>query len=346
MTTDTQRDGIILLAKKPGITSFTALNSVKKALNTSKVGHTGTLDSFAEGLLVVCTGRLTKLAGNITEFDKTYDAVIKFGEETDTLDYTGTIVKKASLPSKEALQEAVEAFRGPLMQEPPSFSAIHVNGKRASDLAREGQTTAIPPRPIQVYESEIRDLLFSKDDDKKVSFALIRFTVSKGTYIRSLARDIAKAAGSAAHLVGLFRSRIGNFSIENAAGFSSLENFSISSAIKTMEKELQKENIVAEKKDWKNDEAENVLKEEIRRKILSFNEESAKLCGFALLHTIDDEAVMQFKNGRPLRSNLFDISLHSLLNKSTASVFTKGGCFIGLIAKDDKGRVSYRFVLN
>ena len=93
-------DGIILLAKQPGLTSFSSLNSVKKALNTKKVGHTGTLDSFAQGLLIVCTGRLTRLAGRITEFNKTYQAVIKFGEETDTYEYTGKITKKTVLPAK------------------------------------------------------------------------------------------------------------------------------------------------------------------------------------------------------------------------------------------------------
>ena len=128
-------DGIVLLAKKTGLTSFTALNSVKKALNTTKVGHTGTLDSFAQGLLVVCCGRLTRLAGNITEFDKSYEAVIKFGEETDTLEYTGQIIRRAPLPSLEALEASVKKYTGKQLQAPPAFSALHANGKRASDLA-------------------------------------------------------------------------------------------------------------------------------------------------------------------------------------------------------------------
>ena len=93
-------DGIVLLAKRPGPTSFASLNSVKKSLNTTKVGHTGTLDSFAQGLLVVCTGRLTKLAGNITAFDKSYQAVIHFGKETDTLEYTGNVIKEVNRQSR------------------------------------------------------------------------------------------------------------------------------------------------------------------------------------------------------------------------------------------------------
>ena len=97
-------DGIVLLAKQPNQTSFYSLNSVKKALGTSKVGHTGTLDSFAQGLLVVCVGKMTKLAGNITEFDKSYEAVIKFGEETDTLEYTGKVIKKLVFPKLMCLK--------------------------------------------------------------------------------------------------------------------------------------------------------------------------------------------------------------------------------------------------
>ena len=111
------------------------------------------MDSFAQGLLVVCTGRLTKLAGCITEFDKSYSAVIKFGEETDTLEYTGEVIKTANLPTIDALNEAINKFTGKILQAPPAFSAIHVNGKRASDLAREGKTVEIPPRPITVFEA-------------------------------------------------------------------------------------------------------------------------------------------------------------------------------------------------
>ena len=209
-------DGIVLLAKKPGLTSFASLHSVKKALGTTKVGHTGTLDSFAQGLLVVCTGRLTKLAGNITEFDKSYSAVIKFGEETDTLEYTGQVIRTAPLPSLEALTNALQKFTGNILQAPPSFSALHVNGKRASDLAREGKTVELPPRPITVFQANIIETKLSSEGF--VEYCKIDFTVSKGTYIRCLARDIAKEAGSAGHLIGLYRTRVGNFDIKDAAG--------------------------------------------------------------------------------------------------------------------------------
>lgn len=137
-------DGIVLLSKRTGETSFSSLYNVKKALGTKKVGHTGTLDSFASGLLVICTGKLTKLVSNITEFDKTYEAVLKFGEETDTLEYTGSVIKKTDLPDLAKLEEVLQKYKGEMLQKPPIYSAIHIDGKRASDLARKGVEADIP----------------------------------------------------------------------------------------------------------------------------------------------------------------------------------------------------------
>ena len=124
---------------------------------------------FAQGLLVVCTGRLTRLAGNITEFDKSYSAIIKFGQETDTLEYTGNIVKKAPLPTLDDLKDALKKFTGDLLQAPPAYSSIHVDGKRASDLARKGIDVEIPKRKIKVFSAELRDYILSDD---KVLYAL------------------------------------------------------------------------------------------------------------------------------------------------------------------------------
>ena len=225
-------DRIVLLAKQPGLTSFSSLNSVKKALNTKKVGHTGTLDSFAQGLLIVCTGRLTRLAGRITEFNKTYQAVIKFGEETDTYEYTGKITKKTALPEKSDFEKAVNKFTGEIMQNPPFFSAIHINGERASSLARNGQKVEIPARKVTVFSSKILDTVCNNKN--QVEYALVEFTVSKGTYIRSLAFDIGRECKSSAHLAGLYRTKVGNFFVEDAAGFENIEKFSVQTAIKTM----------------------------------------------------------------------------------------------------------------
>ncbi len=340
MSNSVNADGIVLLAKKSGPTSFSSLNSVKKALGTTKVGHTGTLDSFAQGLLVVCTGRLTRLAGNITEFDKSYDAVIKFGEETDTLEYTGNIIKKAQKPSPEALESAVRAFTGKIMQSPPAFSAIHVDGKRASDLARGGTITELPARPVTVYEAVIKDLKLT--EDSKVEYALIHFSVSKGTYIRSLARDIANDCGSAAHLTGLYRTKVGHFKVEDAAGYGQMEAFTIDSAIKNS---LNKEDCHPQK-DWANDKDEIQLKEEIKAKKLGLDEDTAQLCGFDIIHTNSEQSALDFKNGKPLRSANFDKGLHTLLNEKSVAVFTPDGSFIGLIYKNEAGKVSYKFVIN
>ena len=125
--------GIVLLEKKAGKTSFSSLSVVKRALSTSKVGHTGTLDSFASGLLVVLVGKLTHLVPHITNFSKRYSALIEFGTETDTLDPTGTVVKTGGFPAEAQVREELASFVGEQGQIPPAYSALHVDGKRASD---------------------------------------------------------------------------------------------------------------------------------------------------------------------------------------------------------------------
>ena len=331
-------DGIVLLAKKTGLTSFTALNSVKKALNTTKVGHTGTLDSFAQGLLVVCCGRLTRLAGNITEFDKSYEAVIKFGEETDTLEYTGQIIRRAPLPSLEALEASVKKYTGKQLQAPPAFSALHVNGKRASDLAREGKAVELPPRPVTVFSSLITETKLNSEN--KVEYCKISFTVSKGTYIRCLARDIARDASSAGHLIGLYRTRVGNFDIKDAAGFSELSDFSIESSIIYAEQEKQARETKAGHPD------DSLLQEEIRKKICRLDRETAGLCGFSSITLRDEEAEKAFCNGKPLRSALFTINLHELPADSSYAVFSQKENFRGIIGKDKSERLHYNFTIN
>lgn len=342
-------DGIVLLNKNSGVTSFSSLNSIKKALKTKKVGHTGTLDSFAKGLLVVCTGRLTKLAGNITDFSKTYRAVIEFGKETDTLEYTGKIIKETDLPDENTLNEVLKRFIGKLKQTPPAFSSIHINGKRSSDLARSGQINQIPPREITVYSSKIIEI--KKRKDEKVQYVLIEFNVSKGTYIRSLARDIGIACNSSGYLIGLYRTSIGNFGIEDAAGFNSKNIFNIESAVSEMKyqlKILQKknDNKTEKKIPYVPDEQELFLQEEIRSKLKECDEELSILCGFTNIYLKNNEALEEFKNGKPLKSKNFNIDLHSIKNNSTIAVFSSNKKFTGLIEKDEQGRVHYKFVIN
>ena len=329
-------NGIVLFAKEPGPTSFSAIGSVKRALKTTKVGHTGTLDSFAQGLLVVCVGSLTKLAGNITAFDKSYKAVLKFGEETDTLEYTGNVIKTAPLPTREALEEAVKAFTGPIMQRPPLFSAIHVDGKRASDLAREGKSQELPARPVTVFKAEIEDLRLTAEG--LVEYALIDFSVSKGTYIRSLARDIAEHCGSAGHLTGLYRTKVGNFNIEDSAAFSSLKEFTIDNAIATAKEFKEKQ--------YEGRKDTEELHQDIQNHLLDFTKPAAELCGFKTVNIVDQAAEKDFQNGKKLLSRMFTKPLHEFETDTQIAVFNIEEKFIGLIYRDCEGRVSYKFVLN
>jgi len=195
--------GIILLNKKCGITSFDALRDIKRALGTGKVGHTGTLDKFAQGLLIVLAGRALKLSRWFSHSDKKYRGKIHFGIETDTLDPEGNIIFNADLPQQNEVEKALNQYTGDILQEPPAFSAIHVNGRRASDLARIGKIPEMKKRPVSIYKLELLSW--------QPPFAEIFVHCSSGTYIRSLARDIALAAGSRAHLCELIRTHVAGF---------------------------------------------------------------------------------------------------------------------------------------
>ena len=300
--------GIILYDKKPGVTSFSALGKIKKTLGTKKVGHTGTLDLFAQGLLVVCVGSLTRLAGLITAFDKEYEAKIIFGEQTDTLDPTGQVVKTAPLPSLAALKESLKKFTGKLMQRPPEFSAIKIGGKRASDLTRSGKEAALPERPIEVYEAQLLDAELEAaasndcglaNDFCLVQSARVRFLVSKGTYIRSLARDIGQDCASAGRLETLKRTRVGNFNLIDACD----EDTICASSLRQMD------------------------------------EETARLCGLnaAYLRPGQEE---NFWNGRPLRFSFFE----EPLKEGASAVFSSGKAFMGAVKKEG-GRAFYEYVV-
>jgi tRNA pseudouridine55 synthase len=202
------KDGFLLLDKEPGVTSFDSLANVKKAFATSKVGHTGTLDKFASGLLLVLVGRGLKLAPLFENCVKEYTGTVFFGEETDTLDPEGSVVARGKVPSLEEVEAVLPAFRGDILQSPPTYSAIHVNGRRAYELSREGKEPEMKKRPVNIFELELLSWT--------PPLAEIRVVCSSGTYIRSLARDIALAAGSRAHLKALRRTKIGGFRIEDA----------------------------------------------------------------------------------------------------------------------------------
>jgi tRNA pseudouridine55 synthase len=206
--------GLILLNKKAGITSFQALGEVKRALGTGKVGHTGTLDKFASGLLVVLAGSALKLSQWFSHCDKQYRGRIPFGIETDTLDPEGNVTAQAEVPSREKVERVLDQFTGKIMQEPPVFSAIHVNGQRASNLARSGKAPQMKKRPVEIYKIEL--LCWQPP------LADIIVHCSGGTYIRSLARDIALAVGSRGHLCELTRTKVAGLSLDTAVDAAAL----------------------------------------------------------------------------------------------------------------------------
>ncbi|MCL1814421.1 MAG: tRNA pseudouridine(55) synthase TruB [Treponema sp.] len=200
--------GCLLLNKNPGNTSFKSLLPVKKALGTGKVCHTGTLDAFAQGLLVILTGRAVKLSPWFTGCDKQYRGLLRFGEETDTLDPEGKIIAAAPVPRRKDLEAILPVFTGEILQAPPRYSAVHINGRRAHKLARAGIEVEMKKRPVTIHSIS----LLSWDPPH----AELEIHCSSGTYIRSLARDIALALGSRSHLRSLKRIRVGNFSLNDA----------------------------------------------------------------------------------------------------------------------------------
>jgi len=212
MTTGSNRQGLkhglLLLNKMPGITSFDSLAAIKKAFATGKVGHTGTLDKFASGLLLVLVGRGVKLIPLFKNCTKEYTATIFFGEETDTLDPEGNVIAEAEVPSLKAVEAVLENFRGDILQSPPAYSAKHINGRRSYELVREGKEPEMKKQKVTVHELSL--LSWTPPE------ACIRVRVSSGTYIRSLARDIALAAGSRARLSALQRNMVGPFRLEEA----------------------------------------------------------------------------------------------------------------------------------
>ena len=230
-------DYIIPFAKMRGETSFASIARLKRLLGTRKVGHTGTLDSFADGLLVVVSGKLTRLASFIEASFKHYEALLIFGSETDTLDPTGEVVKRACLPTYASVENSLDSFVGSIMQVPPSFSALHVNGKRASDIVRSGGNVALEEREVEIKAIVVKGVLFAGDDafvdavhlegceERLVKELHVEVECSKGTYIRALARDIGEKVGSAAHLKALRRLSVGCFSLQDAFRFSALPNF-------------------------------------------------------------------------------------------------------------------------
>lgn len=203
-------DGILLIDKEKDWTSRDVINVLNHRFHTKKIGHIGTLDPFATGLLVVTIGRATKIGSYLEAMEKTYEATITFGEDTDTLDCCGRVVEKKEVPpfSEKQLQSVLRSFVGNIRQQVPLYAAVKVQGKELYKYARAKQKVALPIREVTIHSLQ----LLSYDSLSMT----IKVTCSKGTYIRQLGQDIAHALSTCGHLTALRRLQIGRFQVENA----------------------------------------------------------------------------------------------------------------------------------
>jgi tRNA pseudouridine55 synthase len=209
-------EGLLLVDKPAGVTSHDMVLAARRAYGERSIGHLGTLDPFATGLLLMLIGRSTRLANFIVTEPKVYEATIRFGTETNTDDSTGAVVRSATPPETSAIQAAIESLTGDLMQVPPAFSAKSVDGERAYDSARRGEPVVLPPVAVRVHRWDVHEV--------EGGFLRATITCGTGTYVRALARDLGRETGSAAHLESLRRTRCGEFDVRDAASLQDLRS--------------------------------------------------------------------------------------------------------------------------
>ena len=212
-------DGIILVNKEKGMTSRDVVNIVSHVCHTKKVGHTGTLDPMATGLLVICVGRATKLVEVLTSHQKEYIASMIFGIKTDTKDITGTIIEQREIHMKsDQIKKVINNMPTTYQQEVPIYSAVKINGKKLYEYARKKEEVTLPTREVTIEKLQIIDW---QEQEQKLTF-LTR--VSKGTYIRSLVEDIASHLNTIGTMTELIRTKVGCFTLENANTISEVKN--------------------------------------------------------------------------------------------------------------------------
>ena len=213
-------DGIIVINKPIGCTSYNIVYRVKKIFK-EKVGHTGTLDPLATGVLPILIGKGTKLSNYLMEHDKEYIATLKLGKKTDTLDAEGEVIEEREVDdnifNRDKIDEVLNKFIGKIEQIPPLYSAIKVNGKKLYEYARNGQNVEVKPRQVEIYKI---NLLNIDKEQKEIKF---KVNCSKGTYIRTLCLDIAEKLGSIGYMSSLQRTRVGRFKLEDAITIDELE---------------------------------------------------------------------------------------------------------------------------
>ena len=223
-------DGVIIINKQKGFTSHDIVNVIRKKLDIKKVGHTGTLDPNATGVLPILVGKATKISKYLIEHDKTYIATIKLGEKTDTGDSEGQVIETKKVSEnleKEEIEQALTDFLGKQKQLPPMYSAIKINGKKLYEYAREGQEVKVEPRDIEIYKIKLLEYKNNK----------IKFEVecSKGTYIRTLCEDVANKLGTLGYMEELQRTKVNNFDIKDAISLEYLDKVTIKEKIISIE---------------------------------------------------------------------------------------------------------------
>ena len=215
-------DGIILVNKEKGYTSRNVVNIIGKILKTKKVGHFGTLDPLATGLLIIGIGSYTKLGNYLLDDSKDYIAEVLIGTSTDTYDVTGNVLERKNnfCLDKKILEEALNSFKGKYMQEVPIYSAVKVNGRKLYDYARSGEKVKLPKKEVEIFDIKLLDF-YEKDKNNYFKF---KVSVSKGTYIRSLINDLSKKLDIPLCMSNLKRVRQDKFLLENASDISDIEN--------------------------------------------------------------------------------------------------------------------------
>jgi tRNA pseudouridine55 synthase len=214
-------DGVLNINKPSGVTSHDVVERARKILHEKRIGHTGTLDPLAKGVLVLCVGRATRIAQYLEAGEKEYKAIIRLGMTTDTLDAEGRVLKTISYipPARQRIVEVLKGFTGSIMQRPPAYSAVKVGGVPSYKLAREGKAELLKPRQVSIYSIELTAF-----EDPMLSLTV---RCSKGVYIRTLAAEIGGALGMGAHLSGLERTRSGTFTVDRSITLNKLQELMI-----------------------------------------------------------------------------------------------------------------------
>lgn len=309
-----KNDGIVLLNKSRGISSFKAINKLKWVIGSNKVGHAGTLDPIAEGLLIVMINNATKFSDNLMKRDKEYFVELELGYETDTYDTEGEITEKyeGNLNiSDEKILEVINSFTGEIMQVPPMYSAIKINGEKLYELARKGIKVEREARKVKIYS--IREINVENKGKCRISFYT---EVSSGTYIRSLVRDIGRKLGVYATMTRLVRTKIDRYSIEESVSLEEVEKKL------NDEKEIFEEKSIKDTSDNSSDNENNVGKNLKIEEIIKFKNIEC-IFNYEKI-TVSEEKYKKLKNGMTVLVGFKKFKdLHTVVENNLYCVYTK-----------------------